>query len=132
MIDVDLFVCFGGFRVPEEEPENTVAACSLLQLSRNTSHTQYVCTVDMTVLLADFKVQVDVTEIADRQHVISKDFYMADNSKYKNGGFDKYSLTLCLSPGIVWARSEHGSQWWGSMFGVHSSTQSTVLLFLLL
>jgi len=89
-----------------------VTACRLLQLSRNTSHTQYMCTVDMTALLADFKVQVDVTEIADRQHVISKGFYMADNSKYKNGGFDKYCLTVCLSAGIVWARSEHGSWWW--------------------
>ncbi|NWR06984.1 IL21R protein, partial [Paradoxornis webbianus] len=66
---------------PEEDPENTVAACSLLQLSRNTSHTQYMCTVDMTELLADTKVQVDVTEIADRQHVLSKDFYLSDNIK---------------------------------------------------
>lgn len=120
MVDVDLFVCFGGFRVPEEDPKNTVAACSLLQLSRNTSHTQYMCTVDMTELLADIKVWVNVTEIADRRHVISKGFYMAENSKYKNGGFDKYCLTLCLSARIVWARSGHGSQWWGSMFGVHS------------
>lgn len=88
VVDVDFFVCFGGFRVPEEDPENTVAACSLLQLSRNTTHTQYMCTVDMTELLADSKVQVDATEIADRQHVISKGFYMAENSKYKNDGFD--------------------------------------------
>ncbi|KAM4765380.1 interleukin-21 receptor isoform 3-T5 [Cyanocitta cristata] len=68
--------------VPEEDPENTVAACSLLQLSRNTSHTQYMCTVDMTELLADTKVQVDVMEIADRQHVLSKDFYLSDNKGY--------------------------------------------------
>ncbi|KFP89167.1 Interleukin-21 receptor, partial [Acanthisitta chloris] len=60
-----------------EEPEKPAAVCSLLQSSRNTSHTQYLCTVDMTELLADIKVQVDVTETADRQHVISKDFYMA-------------------------------------------------------
>lgn len=126
-------VCFGGFRVSEEDPENTVAACSLLQLSRNTSHTQYMCTVDMTELLADFKVQVDVTEIAHRQHVISKGFYMGQNSKYKNGGFDKCCLTLCLAARIVWARSsKRGSQWWGAVFGVHLSTQSTVLLLLLL
>ncbi|XP_068885997.1 interleukin-21 receptor isoform X2 [Aphelocoma coerulescens] len=68
--------------VPEEDPENTVAACSLLQLSRNTSHTQYMCTVDMTELLADTKVQVDVMEIAERQHVLSKDFYLSDNKGY--------------------------------------------------
>lgn len=69
------------FRVSEEVPENIVAACSLLQLSRNTSHTEYMCTVDMTELLADIKVQVDVTEIADKQHVISNGFYMSENSK---------------------------------------------------
>lgn len=129
---MDLFVCFDGFRVPEEDPEDTVAACSLLQLSRNTSHTQYMCTVDMTELLADFKVRVDVTETANRQHMISKGFYMAENSKYKNGGFDKYCLSLCVSARIVWARSERGSQWWGAVFGVHSSKQGAVLLFLLL
>lgn len=93
--DICRLLWFGFFRVPEEDPENTVAACSLLQLSRNTSHTQYMCTVDMTELLADTKVQVDVTEIADRQHVLSKDFYLSDNSKYKNGEFHKYCLTLC-------------------------------------
>ncbi|NXU55257.1 IL21R protein, partial [Turnix velox] len=60
------------------EPENTVAACHLLQFSRNTSHTQYMCTVDMTVLPADLRVQVDVTEMADMQHVVSKGFYMAE------------------------------------------------------
>lgn len=117
------------FRVPEDDPENTVAACSLLQLSRNSSHTQYMCTVDMTEFLADTKVQVDVTEIADRQHVLSKDFYLSDNSKYKNGEFDKYWLTLCAR--IVWARSESGSKQCGATFAVHSSTQSTVLLLLL-
>lgn len=88
--DTCRLVRLGFFRVPEENPENTVAACSLLQLSRNTSHTQYMCTVDMTEFLADTKIQVDVTEIADRQHVLSKEFYLSDNSKYKNGGFDKY------------------------------------------
>lgn len=113
-------VCFGFFRVPEEDPENTVAACSLLQLSRNTSHTQYVCTVDMTELLADTKIQVDVTEIADRQHVLSKDFYLSDNSKYKNYELDKYYLTLCAR--IVWTRSESCSKQCGAMFAVHSST----------
>lgn len=113
-------VCFGFFRVPEEDPEDIVAACSLLQLSKNTSHTQYMCTVDMTEFLADTKVQVDVTETADRQHVLSKDFYLSDNSKYKNGAFDKYCLTLCAR--IVWARSESGSKQCGAMFAVHSST----------
>ncbi|XP_056359689.1 interleukin-21 receptor isoform X3 [Oenanthe melanoleuca] len=68
--------------VPEEDPENTVASCSLLQLSRNASHTQYTCTVDMTEFLADTKVQVDVTETADSQHVLSKDFYLSDNKGY--------------------------------------------------
>ncbi|KFP72990.1 Interleukin-21 receptor, partial [Apaloderma vittatum] len=86
--------------VPEEDPENTVAACSLLQLSRNTSHTRYMCTVDMTALLADVKVQVDVTEIADRQHVISKHFYMAENIKPQ----PPFNLTAMFSEGynISW------------------------------
>ncbi|NXT20510.1 IL21R protein, partial [Syrrhaptes paradoxus] len=85
--------------VPEEEPGNTVAACSLLQLSRNTSHTQYVCTVDMTELLADVKVQVDVTD-AHRQHVISKDFYMSENIKPQ----PPFNLTAVFSEGynISW------------------------------
>ncbi|NXK64965.1 IL21R protein, partial [Sylvietta virens] len=86
--------------VPEEDPENTVAACSLLQLSRNTSHTQYMCTVDMTELLADTKVQVDVTGIADRQHVLSKDFYLSDNIKPQ----PPFNLTALFSEGynISW------------------------------
>ncbi|NWR47014.1 IL21R protein, partial [Regulus satrapa] len=86
--------------VPEEDPENAVAACSLLQLSRNTSHTQYVCTVDMTELLADTKVQVEVTEIADRQHVLSKDFYLSDNVKPQ----PPFNLTALFSEGynISW------------------------------
>lgn len=88
--DACRLVCFGFFRASEDDPENTVATCSLLQLSRNTSHTQYMCTVDMTEFLADTKVQVDVTKIADRQNVLSKSFYLSDNSKYKNGEFDKY------------------------------------------
>lgn len=127
-VDLDLFVCFGAFRVPDEDPENTLAACSLLQLSRNTSHTQYMCNVDMTVLLADVKVQVDVTEVADGQHVISKGFYMGNISKYKHSGFDK----CCLSARVVWARRECGSQRWGAVFGVRSPTQSTVLMSVLL
>nr|XP_021147607.1 interleukin-21 receptor isoform X2 [Columba livia] len=86
--------------VPEEDPEDTVAACSLLQLSRNTSHTQYMCTVDMTELLADFKVQVDVTETANRQHMISKGFYMAENIKPQ----PPFNLTAVFSDGynISW------------------------------
>ncbi|XP_071426796.1 interleukin-21 receptor isoform X4 [Pithys albifrons albifrons] len=86
--------------VPEEDPENTVAACSLLQFSRNTSHTEYMCTVDMTELLADTKVQVDVTEIADRQHVISKDFYLSENIKPQ----PPFNLTHLFSEGynISW------------------------------
>ncbi|NXG41171.1 IL21R protein, partial [Psilopogon haemacephalus] len=81
----------------EEDPENAVAACSLLQLSRNTSHTQYVCTVDMTQLLADVKVHV---EMDDRQHVISRDFYMADNIK----PWPPFNLTAVFSEGynISW------------------------------
>ncbi|PKU39614.1 interleukin-21 receptor [Limosa lapponica baueri] len=71
---------------PEQEPENTMAACHLRQFSRNTSHTAYMCTVDMTVLLADFKVQVDVTETGDRQHVISKGFCMAENTVTQTAG----------------------------------------------
>lgn len=125
---MDLFVCFGAFRAPHEDPENTVAACTLLQLSRSTSHTQYVCNEDMTALLADVKVQVDVTEVADGQHVISKGFYMGDISKYKHGTFDKY----CLSARVVWARRECGSQRWETVVGVHSPTQSTVLMLVLL
>ncbi|NXL37606.1 IL21R protein, partial [Glaucidium brasilianum] len=86
--------------VPEEEPENTVAACRLLQLSGNSSHTQYMCTVDMTGLLADTKVQVDVTEVADGQHVISKGFYMAENIKLQ----PPFNLTAVFSEGynISW------------------------------
>ncbi|NXI55360.1 IL21R protein, partial [Chloroceryle aenea] len=91
--------------VPEDDPENIVAACRLLQFSRNTSHTQYMCTVDMTGLLADTKVQVDVTEIADRQHVISKGkngllFYMSDNIKPQ----PPFNLTAVFSEGynISW------------------------------
>ncbi|NXM74330.1 IL21R protein, partial [Serilophus lunatus] len=86
--------------IPEEDPENTMATCSLLQLSRNTSHTEYMCTVDMTELLADTKVQVDVTEIADRQHVISKDFYLSDNIKPQ----PPFNLTALFSEGynISW------------------------------
>ncbi|NWV79569.1 IL21R protein, partial [Dasyornis broadbenti] len=86
--------------VPEEDPENTVAACSLLPLSRNSSHTQYMCTVDMTELLADTKVQVDVTETADRQHVLSKDFYLSDNVKPQ----PPFNLTALFSEGynISW------------------------------
>ncbi|NWR87919.1 IL21R protein, partial [Furnarius figulus] len=86
--------------IPEEDPKNTVAACTLLQLSRNTSHTEYMCTVDMTELLADTKVQVDVTEIADRQHVISKDFYLSDNIKPQ----PPFNLTNSFSEGynISW------------------------------
>lgn len=71
-----------------------MAACSLLELSRSTNHTEYICTVDMTELLADIKVQVDVTEIADRQHMISRSFYMRENSKYKNDGLDICCLSL--------------------------------------
>ncbi|NXF73584.1 IL21R protein, partial [Sclerurus mexicanus] len=86
--------------VPEEDPKNTVVACTLLQLSRNTSHAEYMCTVDMTELLADTKVQVDVTEIADRQHVISKDFYLSDNIKPQ----PPFNLTNLFSEGynISW------------------------------
>ncbi|NWI60677.1 IL21R protein, partial [Calyptomena viridis] len=86
--------------IPEEDPENTMAACSLLQLSRNTSHTEYMCTVDMTELLADTKVQVDVTEITDRQHVTSKDFYLSDNIKPQ----PPFNLTALFSEGynISW------------------------------
>ncbi|NXK19361.1 IL21R protein, partial [Arenaria interpres] len=86
--------------VPEQEPENIVAACHLLQFSRNTSHTEYTCTVDMTVLLADLKVQVDVTQTADRQHVISKGFCMAENIKPQ----PPFNLTAVLSEGynISW------------------------------
>ncbi|XP_074774924.1 interleukin-21 receptor isoform X1 [Athene noctua] len=86
--------------VPEEEPENTVAACRLLRLSGNSSHTQYVCTVDMTGLLADTKVQVEVTEVADGQHVISKGFYMAENIKPQ----PPFNLTAVFSEGynISW------------------------------
>ncbi|KFW10490.1 PREDICTED: interleukin-21 receptor [Eurypyga helias] len=93
--------------VPEEDPENTVAACSLLQLSRNTSHTQYVCTVDMTVLLADTKVQVDATAAADRQHVISKGFYMAENIKPQ----PPFNLTAVVSEGynISWETNYQSS-----------------------
>ncbi|NXC35186.1 IL21R protein, partial [Campylorhamphus procurvoides] len=85
---------------PEEEPKNTVAACTLLQLFRNTSHTEYMCTVDMTELLADTKIQVDVTEIADRQRVISKDFYLSDNIKPQ----PPFNLTSLFSEGynISW------------------------------
>ncbi|NXP75996.1 IL21R protein, partial [Ramphastos sulfuratus] len=81
----------------EEDPENAVAACSLLQRSRNMSHTQYVCTVDMTQLLADVKVQV---EIHARQYVISRAFYMADNIKPQ----PPFNLTVVLSEGynISW------------------------------
>ncbi|NWH67039.1 IL21R protein, partial [Geococcyx californianus] len=86
--------------VQEDEPENPVAACSLLPLSRNASHTQYVCTVDMTEILADVKVQVDVTEVADRLHVISQGFYMADNIKPQ----PPFNLTTVFSEGynISW------------------------------
>ncbi|NXH21932.1 IL21R protein, partial [Bucco capensis] len=84
----------------EEDPENAVAACSLLQLSRNSSHTEYMCTVDMTDLLADIKVQVDVTEVADRQHVASQDFLMACNIKPQ----PPFNLTAVFSEGynISW------------------------------
>ncbi|XP_040449693.1 interleukin-21 receptor isoform X2 [Falco naumanni] len=86
--------------VPEEDPENTVAACSLLQLSRNSSHTQYMCTVDMTELPADTKVQVDATETADRQRMISKGFFMAENIKPQ----PPFNLTAVFSEGynISW------------------------------
>ncbi|NXJ60909.1 IL21R protein, partial [Rostratula benghalensis] len=86
--------------VPEQKPENIVAACHLLQFSRNTSHTEYKCTVDMTVLLADLKVQVDVTEIGDRQPVISKDFCMGENIKPQ----PPFNLTAVVSEGynISW------------------------------
>ncbi|XP_061330136.1 LOW QUALITY PROTEIN: interleukin-21 receptor [Pezoporus flaviventris] len=86
--------------VSEEVPENTVAACSLLQLSRNTSHTEYMCTVDMTELLADIKVQVDVTETADKQHVLSNGFYMSENIKPQ----PPFNLTAVFSEGynISW------------------------------
>lgn len=70
----------------------------------------------MTEFLADTKVQVDVADIADGQHVLSKDFYLSDSSKYKNGELDKYWLTLCAR--IVWARSESGKQC-GATFAVH-------------
>ncbi|XP_010000863.1 PREDICTED: interleukin-21 receptor [Chaetura pelagica] len=84
----------------EEDPKNTVAACSLLQLPRNTSHKQYTCTVDMTVLLADIKVQVDVTEMVGKQHLISKSFYMAENIKPQ----PPFNLTAVFSEGynISW------------------------------
>ncbi|XP_062444408.1 interleukin-21 receptor [Rhea pennata] len=86
--------------ISKEDPENTVAACSLLQSMRNTSHTQYMCTVDMTELLADIKVQVDATEIADRQHMISKGFYMGENIKPQ----PPFNLTAVFSEGynISW------------------------------
>uniref|UniRef100_A0A8C9F0T6 IL21R protein n=1 Tax=Pavo cristatus TaxID=9049 RepID=A0A8C9F0T6_PAVCR len=82
--------------VDEDDPENTVAACSLLELSRNTNHTEYVCTVDMTELLADIKVQVDVTEIADRQHVISRGFYMRENIRPQ----PPFNLTAVFTEGF--------------------------------
>ncbi|NWJ08509.1 IL21R protein, partial [Crypturellus undulatus] len=86
--------------IPEEDPENPVAACSLLQSMRNTSHTQYMCTVDMTEILADIKVQVDVTEAADRQHMISTGFYMGENIKPQ----PPFNLTAVFSEGynISW------------------------------
>ncbi|NWU94449.1 IL21R protein, partial [Upupa epops] len=85
---------------PEEDTENTVATCNLLQLSSTTSHTQYVCTVDMTELLADVRVQVDATEVADRQRVISQGFYMAENIKPQ----PPFNLTAVFSEGynISW------------------------------
>lgn len=79
-----------------------------------------MCTVDMTEFLANTKVQVNVTETADRKHVLSRDFYLSNNSKYKNDEFDKYCLTLCGR--IVWARSESGSMQCGTTFAVRSST----------
>lgn len=127
-----MFFFFDGFRVDEDDPENTVAACSLLELSRNANHTEYVCTVDMTELLADIRVQVDATEIADRQHVISIGFYMKDNSKYKNDGLDICCLSLSRFARPVWARSEQDSQGWGAVLSVHSSERDTVILLLLL
>ncbi|NXL84229.1 IL21R protein, partial [Alectura lathami] len=80
--------------------ESTVAACSLLQLSRNTNHTEYMCTVDMTELLADVRVQVDVTEVADRQHMISEGFYMAEKIKPQ----PPFNLTAVFAEGynISW------------------------------
>ncbi|KFQ23543.1 Interleukin-21 receptor [Mesitornis unicolor] len=86
--------------VLEDDPANPVAACSLLQLSRNTSHTRYACAVDMTELPADAKVQVDVTERADGQHVISKGFYMAENIRPQ----PPFNLTAVFSEGynISW------------------------------
>ncbi|KGL82361.1 Interleukin-21 receptor, partial [Tinamus guttatus] len=98
-------LCAGSYNLTatwilEEDPENPVAACSLLQSTRNTSHTQYMCTVDMTELLADTKVQVDVTEIADRQHMISTGFYMGENIKPQ----PPFNLTAVFSEGynISW------------------------------
>ncbi|NXO82993.1 IL21R protein, partial [Sitta europaea] len=86
--------------VPLENPENAVANCSLLQFSRNTSYIQYTCTVDMSELLGDTKVQVDVTEIADRQHVLSKDFCLSNNIKPQ----PPFNLTALFSEGynISW------------------------------
>ncbi|NXN11529.1 IL21R protein, partial [Indicator maculatus] len=78
--------------VSEEDPENPVAACSLLQQSKNMSHTQYMCTVDMTQLLADIKVQV---ETDDRQNVITEEFYMGDNIKPQ----PPFNLTATFSEG---------------------------------
>ncbi|POI30481.1 hypothetical protein CIB84_005769 [Bambusicola thoracicus] len=86
--------------VDEDNPENPVAACSLLELSRNTNHTEYMCTVDMTELLADIRVQVDATEVADRQHVISIGFYMKDNIRPQ----PPFNLTAVFTEGynISW------------------------------
>lgn len=89
-----------------------------------------MCIVDMTELLADIKVQVNVTEMADRRNVISKGFYMVQNSKYKNGGLVIYFLSLCPSARTVWAQSEHVCQGWGTVFSVHSYTQDSVILLL--
>ncbi|NXN93311.1 IL21R protein, partial [Rhinopomastus cyanomelas] len=87
---------------PDEDQENTVAACDLLPAVsfRTRSHTQYTCTVDMTELLADVKVQVDVTGTVDRQRVLSKGFYMAESIKPQ----PPFNLTAVFSEGynISW------------------------------
>ncbi|XP_039935403.1 interleukin-21 receptor isoform X5 [Hirundo rustica] len=100
--------------VPGEDPETTVAVCSLLQLSRNTSHIQYMCTVDMTELLADTKVQVDVTEIADRQHVLSKDFYLSDNTVTQTAGMEwllLFGIVVAIMASITTFLAKQQSLW---------------------
>lgn len=87
----------------EEEMDISERSCSLLQVSRNATHTQYACCMDLKYFHSDDMFRVDVTKLADGQYTTSKacsEFHLSQNIK----PYPPFNLTAVLSEGynISW------------------------------